>query len=91
MQEVWEMHRIQEQEAQGHHHSQGPGSGSSSTTSPQTPENTGNTSPQQTVRDGSTPEKALLYVTKDYKGNSQSLSKPTVQSEGAYLYNVTYR
>lgn len=69
--------------------SQGPGSGNNSAPSPQNPENTGTGSSQQVVRDGSSPEKALLYVTKEYKGNSQSLSKPTVQSEGAYLYNVT--
>lgn len=60
--------------------SSNPGGSSSPNSSTQT---------SQTVRDGSTPEKALLYYTDTYKKEEGTLKTPTVQAEGAYLLNAS--
>ncbi|MDO4295193.1 MAG: serine hydrolase [bacterium] len=76
--------------------SQGQGTQTGSNSSGSTTGGTGTSSPAGnsgtstvTKRDGLTPQTALLYYTTSSQGSSGTLTQPTVQSEGAYLYNAT--
>lgn len=72
--------------------SQGPGSqlSDSNTGTNQSPGgSTNSNSSVSNVRDGLTPETALLYYTNTSQTTDKELQTPSVQAEGAYLYNAT--